>query len=325
MTNRQDIKLSLDKMNSFFFVSRNIIVLGAIFFFLTLAELQAVPCYLFVGESGSHKKNYLEQMVKPILLKHLNIALDEVPIYGLSSKELKSACRYDVSLHESDKTLTLSISSAHASPTLQVTGISHQSGPEGIIDATLRAVYGQLNVQQQKLLCKEFFQSLADKCSDSPRILIVYQSGSNAVFEKDILNAQDVLFAALESLVKKNGTAETLKEHVFLKEAPSESNLLPHLRRHAATAIVIQIQGERSHTPTSMWQGIVSLSMSLHAFRIQAGKMVEIGSYSPKLQRRPIRKWSESSDAKAEEYRKTAIKLTRKWSKRKLQAFLKSL
>ena len=56
-----------------------------------MGEIQAAPCYLFVGESGEHTDAYVEQLVKPILVKQFKLSLEEVPLGGLSSKALEEA------------------------------------------------------------------------------------------------------------------------------------------------------------------------------------------------------------------------------------------
>lgn len=102
---------------------------------------------------------------------------------------------------------------------------------------------------------------------------------------------------------------------------------LPALIREAdaETALVIELSGKMKKQPTLMWQGHSTLTLKLRAYRMEKKRLVAIGNYELETQRLPIRKWPSEEGLVEEQFRKTAAKILKKTSQRKLNEFLESV
>ena len=105
-----------------------------------------------------------------------------------------------------------------------------------------------------------------------------------------------------------------------------EGDLAAMIRKaKAEAALVMNLSGEMKRENTLMWQGHTTLFLSLTAFRLKGDRLVKLAEYDLEPQRLPMRKWSTERDIVEGQLTKTAEKLLRKISRRKLNQFLETV
>lgn len=105
-----------------------------------------------------------------------------------------------------------------------------------------------------------------------------------------------------------------------------ERNLPAVIRAAGAeAALVLDLSGEMKKQPTLMWQGHSTMSVKLRAYRMEKQRLVKVANFDIPPQRLPMRKWSDKPDKVEAQMKKTALKMMKKTSRRKLNAFLEGI
>ncbi len=118
-----------------------------------------------------------------------------------------------------------------------------------------------------------------------------------------------------------------LADGVFSVEGGALEQNLPGVIRKAGAeaALVLDLSGEMKKQPTLMWQGTSTMSAKLRAYRMENERLVKVADFEIAPQRLPLRKWSDKPDKVEAQLKKTAVKMLKKTSRRKLNAFLEGM
>ena len=105
----------------------------------------------------------------------------------------------------------------------------------------------------------------------------------------------------------------------------SQNNLKRLMDKKSANfCLVLTTDHDFEKKDTSMWKGLVSMTVSMESYSFKEGGLIKIGSYSLEPQRIPIRKWGDSNSFKRKHLQRITKKITQKWSDSDLKAFIQS-
>ena len=95
-------------------------------------------------------------------------------------------------------------------------------------------------------------------------------------------------------------------------------------KKGANSCLVLTTEWDFLKQETSMWKGLVSMTVSMDSYSFKDGGLIKIGSYSLELQTIPIRKWGKSNSFKKKHLQRITKKLTQKWSESEIIDFIQS-
>ena len=281
-------------------------------------------CYLFVGGDIGEDKSVIDQIVTPLISSYIS-QLKEVPVEGLSQSELNSSCYYEVSVTSTDGTLTLSINGTRTPIPFNGLSKSSRSFPENIRHSILRILHSELNENKKNEICKKYTEILVDECPQNQNLMIVFNKYSDRNIENLMKEPRSNLVSGVVSLVD---TMESV-DFIGIDEINFENNFQNNLKRMmdkkgSNFCLVLTTEWDFQKQETSMWKGLVSMTVSMDTYSFKDGGLIKIGSYSLDPQEIPIRKWGQSNSFKKKHLQRITKKITQKWSESEIIDFIQS-
>jgi len=151
------------------------------------------------------------------------------------------------------------------------------------------------------------------KESDRKRENVIKESRKNLVsgFESIVGSIDSVDLIGVSTIGVKDSIEDALAR--IMDEQGSNSSLL------------IMTEWEFQKQETSMWKGLVSMTVSIDSYSFKDGGLVNRGGYSIDPQKIPIRKWGKSSSFKKKNLQRITKKITSKWSEDEIGDFINSI
>ena len=300
------------------------LLLCCLLLFLPTLTLGQSACYLFVrGEVGNNASK-IDALLRP-LLSDFVVPLKQVPVAGISQSELASSCFFEVSLLSSGNGLDLSITSQRTPVSLHGTSHSKRPFPGNVRHATLRILHQELAEAQQTQLCRKYGEWLVEECPQDRRLLLVFRKKPDSTQESLSKEPRAILTSELEFLMEDLDSIEFLGVSKAIPGGSFRKALGKAMNERGANAsLVITTDWEFQKQQTSMWKGLVSMSVILESWAMMDGDAVKVGSYSIDSQRIPIRKWGQSKSFKRKHLLRISKKITQKWSDEEIREFLQT-
>ena len=105
----------------------------------------------------------------------------------------------------------------------------------------------------------------------------------------------------------------------------SQKNLKKMMDKKGANfCLVLTTEWDFEKKETSMWKGLVSMTVSMESYSFKDGGLIKVGSYSLDPQRIPIRKWGKSNSFKKKHLQRITNKIVQKWPESEIIDFIQS-
>jgi len=140
---------------------------------------------------------------------------------------------------------------------------------------------------------------LVDECPQTQRLLLVFREKRDSERESLSKEPRTILSSELESLFEELDSIEFLGvSKVMPGSAFSNSPGKAMNERGSSSSLVITTDWEFQKQETSMWKGLVSMTVTMESYSLKEEGLIKMGSYSIDSQRIPIRKWEKSKSFK---------------------------
>ena len=281
-------------------------------------------CYLFVSGDIGEEKSVVDQIVRPLIGSFVS-PLKEDPVDGLSQSELNSSCYYDVSINKVGETLNLSISGQRTNTPFNGLSKSSRTFPENIRHSTLRVLHKELNKLIKDEICSKYSEILVDECPQNQNLMIAFNKYSERNIESLMKEPRANLVSGFTSMLESIDTVNFIGISEIDTDNDFQNNLKRMIdKRGANSCLVITTEWNFQKQETSMWKGLVSMTVSMDSYSFKDGGLIKIGSYSLEPQRIPIRKWGKSNSFKKKHLQRITNKITQKWSESEIIDFIQS-
>ena len=281
-------------------------------------------CYLFVGGDIGEDKSVIDQIVRPLLSSFIS-PLKETPISGLSQPEIDSSCYYEVSVTSTDGTLTLSINGTRTPIPFNGLSKSSRSFPENIRHSTLRIFHSELNENKKREICKKYTEILVDECPQNQNLMIAFNKYSERNIESLMKEPRANLVSGFTSMLEEIDTVNFIGISEIDTDEDFQNNLKRMMdKKGANSCLFLTTEWDFQKQETSMWKGLVSMTVSMDSYSFKDGGLIKLGSYSLEPQRIPIRKWGKSNSFKKKHLQRITNKITQKWSESEIIDFIQS-
>ena len=281
-------------------------------------------CYLFVGADIGEDKSVIAQIARPLISSYIS-PLKETPFAGLSQSEIESSCSYEVTVTSTDETITLSIDGTRTPVKFNGLSKSSRSFPENIRHSILRILHSELNENSKKEICKKYTEILVDECPQNRNLMIAFNKYSDRKIESLMKEPRANLVSGFTSMLESIDNVNFIGISEIDTNNDSQKNLKKMMDKKGANfCLVLTTEWDFEKKETSMWKGIVSMTVSMESYSFKDGGLIKVGSYSLDPQRIPIRKWGKSNSFKKKHLQRITNKIVQKWSNSEIIDFIQS-
>ena len=282
-------------------------------------------CYLFVGGNIGEQKGVVDQIVRPLISSFVS-PIKSVPPSGITSSEQQSSCFYEVSITMVDDSMNLSITGQRTPVNLNGVSKSNRSFPDNVRHSTLRILHNELSKTQKQEICQKYGELLIDECPQNQRLIVVFLKESDRNRESVVKESRKNLVSGFESLV---GSIEGV-DFIGVSEIGSSESIEDSLirimdERGSNSSLLVSTEWEFQKQETSMWKGLVSMTVSLDSYSFRDGGLVNRGVFPIVPQRIPIRKWGKTKSFQKKNLQRITKKVTSKWLDSDLRDFVLSI
>jgi len=300
------------------------LLLFCLFLLLPTLTLGQSACYLFVGGELGGNSSKIDSIIRPLLAAFV-APLKQLPAAGISESKLASSCFYEVSLLSSGNGLDLSITGQHTPISLNGGAHSKLPFPDNVRHATLRILHKELSQPQKDQICRKYGELLVEECPQTQRLILVFREKRDSERESLSKEPRTILSSELESLFEELDSIEFLGVSKVMSGISFQQALGKTMNERGSNAsLVISTDWEFQKQQTSMWKGLVSMTVTMESYSLKDGEAIKKGSYSVDPQKVPIRKWGKSQSFKRKSLLKISKKVTQKWSDTAIREFLQA-
>ena len=280
-------------------------------------------CYLSVVGVKGKDKLVIDQIVRPLLSSFIS-PLKEDPFDGYSTSN-NSSCYYEVNVIYTDGTFTLSINGTRTPVSFNGLSKSSRSFPKNILHSTLRIFHNELNKSKKDEICSKYSEILVDECPQNQKLMIVFNKYSDRNTENLMKEPRSNLVSGVVSLVDTMESVDFIGNDGINFENNFQNNLTRMMdKKGSNSCLVLTTEWDFQKQETSMWKGLVSMTVSMDTYSFKDGGLIKIGSYSLDPQEIPIRKWGKSNSFKKKHLQRITKKITQKWSESEIIDFIQS-
>ena len=281
-------------------------------------------CYLFVGSDIREDKSVISQIARQLISSYIS-PIKETPFAGLSQSEIESSCSYEVTVTSTDETITLSIDGTRTPVKFNGLSKSSRSFPENIRHSILRILHSELNENSKKEICKKYTEILVDECPQNRNLLIAFNKYTDRKIESLMKEPRANLEAGFTSMLESIDNVNFIGISEIDTNNDSQNNLKKMMDKKGANfCLVLTTEWDFEKKETSMWKGLVSMTVSMESYSFKDGGLIKVGSYSLDSQRIPIRKWGKSNSFKKKHLQRITNKIVQKWSNSEIIDFIQS-
>ena len=279
---------------------------------------------MFIGGKIEEDKSVIDQIVRPLISSFIT-PLKEDPVMGLSQSDLESSCYYEVLVTSINETLNLSINGIRTPISFNGLSKSSRSFPENVRHSFLRILHKELDKSKKDEICQKYTEILVDECPQNQNLIIVFNKYSDQNAEKIMKEPRSNLVSGVVSLVETMNSIKLIGISEIDIETDFHKNLTKTMDSKGSNfSMVFTTKWDFQKQETSLWQGFVSMTVSIESYSFKEGGLIKIGSYSLDPQRIPIRKWGDSNSFKRKHLQRITKKITQKWSDSDLKEFIQS-
>jgi len=281
-------------------------------------------CYLDVNGNIGEDNSVIDQIARPLISSYIS-PLKESPITGWSEKEYDLICIYVVTVTSADGTVTLAINGNKTPIPFDGLSKSSRSFPDNIRHSILRIFHSELGENKKNEICRKYTETLIDECPQKQNLMIAFNKYSDLKMESLMKESRANLVSGFTSMLEDIDTVN----FIGISEIDTDNDFQNNLKRTmdkkgANSCIVLTTEWDFQKQKTSMWEGLVSMTVSMDSYSFKEGGLIKIESYSVAPQRIPIRKWGKSSSFKKKHLQRITNKITQKWSDSEIINFIKS-
>ena len=300
------------------------LLLFCLFLLLPTLTLGQSACYLFVGGELGGNSSKIDSIIRPLLAAFV-APLKQLPAAGISESKLASSCFYEISLLSSENGLDLSITGQRTPISLNGASHSKRPFPDNVRHATLRVLHKELSQPKQDQICRKYGELLVDECPQTQRLILVFREKRDSERESLSKEPRTILSSELESLFEELDSIEFLGVSKVMPDSAFSNSLGKAMSQMGSnSSLVITTDWEFQKQETSMWKGLVSMTVTMESYSLKDGEAIKKGSYSVDPQKIPIRKWGKSQSFKRKSLLKISKKVTQKWSEEEIREFLQA-
>ena len=290
-----------------------------------LFGLSKKECYLFVGGNIGDQKGVVDQIVRPLISSFVS-PIKNVPPSGITSSEQQSSCFYEVSITMVDDSMNLSITGQRTPVNLNGVSKSNRSFPDNVRHATLRILHKEFSKPRKNEICEKYSELLIDECPQNQRLIVIFVKESDRKRENVIKESRKNLVSGFESIVESIDSVDLIGvSEIGTKDRIEDALARIMDEQGSNSSLLVMTEWEFQKQETSMWKGLVTMTVSIDSYSFKDGGLVNRGGYSIDPQRIPIRKWGKSSSFKKKNLQRITKKITSKWSEDEIEDFINSI
>jgi hypothetical protein len=158
-------------------------------------------------------------------------------------------------------------------------------------------------------------------------LVIVFKKKNDSNLENLMQNLRPKIYAGITSLDESNtsfnlnGFSEISTKNNFHRNLEKKMK-----EKSSNSSLVFNTDWDfKKSRSSSMWEGLVSMDISIDSYLLKKEGLMKIGSYSVARQRIPIDKWGDSSSFKERNLQRITDKVIKKWSDENLLKFIQSI
>ena len=282
-------------------------------------------CFLFVVGNAGDKKALIDQIVRPMISSFVSPTKYEPP-EGLKTSELNESCFFNVSVTMVGSSLNMSIESQRTPVKLSGESKSNRSFPDNVRHATLRILHKELSKPKKNEIYEKYSELLIDECPQNQRLIVIFVKESDRKRENVIKESRKNLVSGFESIVGSIDSVDLIGvSEIGIGDSIEDALARVMNEQGSNSSLLVMTEWEFQKQETSMWKGLVSMTVSIDSYSFKDGGLVNRGGYSIDPQRIPIRKWGKSSSFKKKNLQRITKKITSKWSEDEIEDFINSI
>ena len=282
-------------------------------------------CFLFINGEQEGQEFVIDQLIRPVLSSHIQ-SIKSVPPEGITSKQLESECKFELSLVFTEETLKISLDSKRTKTPINGYASSTKKFPDNIREAFLTVLVPYVSETSKVKICKENEDLQLKLCPKVPKTLLVHQFNLDEEFASSSKQAVTVLAEELQNLIQSKKGMEFMAMAGSFRQDQIKQNGEGLLNQYEADLILaFTLEGEIQPSKSSMWKALATINLSLNAFTEKEGEIVQLSSLDIKPERIPIRKLGKSKAYREKHFGRAARKLVKKWSEKEINQYLEEL
>ena len=282
-------------------------------------------CFLFINGEKEGQEIVIDQLIRPILSSHIQ-PIKSVPPEGITSRQLESECKYELSMVYADESLKVSLDSKRTKTSISGYASSNKKFPDNIREAFLTILSTHFSNKSKKKICSENADLQLKICPKIPKTLLIHHYNPDQEFASSSKQAVTILAEELQNLIQNNSGFEFIAMAGSFREDELQKQGTSLLNQYEANlAIIFSLKGEIQPSKSSMWKALATINLSLNAFKEKEGKFILLSSLDIKPERIPVRTLKKSKSFREKHYGRAARKLTKKWSEKELKQYLEKL
>ena len=282
-------------------------------------------CFLFINGEQEGQEFVIDQLIRPVLSSHIQ-SIKSVPPEGITSKQLESECKFELSLVYTEETLKIRLDSKRTKTPINGYASSTKKFPDNIRESFLTVLVPYVSETSKVKICKENEDLQLKLCPKVPKTLLVHQFNLDEEFASSSKQAVTVLAEELQNLIQSKKGMEFMAMAGSFRQDQIKQNGEGLLNQYEADLIVaFTLEGEIQPSKSSMWKALATINLSLNAFTEKEGEIVQLSSLDIKPERIPIRKLGKSKAYREKNFGRAARKLVKKWSEKEINQYLEEL
>ena len=178
--------------------------INIVFFLILLHQNTAwanQACFLFINGEQEGQEFVIDQLIRPVLSSHIQ-SIKSVPPEGITSKQLESECKFELSLVYTEETLKISLDSKQTKTPINGYASSTKKFPDNVREAFLTVVVPYVSETSKVKICKENEDLQLKLCPKVPKTLLVHQFNLDEEFASSSKQAVTVLAEELQNLIQ---------------------------------------------------------------------------------------------------------------------------
>ena len=158
-------------------------------------------CFLFINGEREGQEFVIDQLIRPVLSSHIQ-SIKSVPPEGITSKQLESECKFELSLVYTEETLKISLDSKQTKSPINGYASSTKEFPDNVREAFLTVLVPYVSETSKVKICKENEDLQLKLCPKVPKTLLVHQFNLDEEFASSSKQAVTVLAEELQNLIQ---------------------------------------------------------------------------------------------------------------------------
>jgi hypothetical protein len=155
-------------------------------------------------------------------------------------------------------------------------------------------------------------------------VLIAFLQSKNRDFQVNGEKARTIIFDELADALQRNGFRASA-DYITIPAGTTDNVIKRQMQKADTThAMLVTIDASFTEQRTLMWNAMVTMNTKIQAYHLREDNLRSGAVYKIKIQKMPISRLEENEKFKSEQYEKATRKVTKKYSKTDLAAYIRS-